>query len=130
MNYLTYPCKVMKLTQSHLVGNHRNHSFGKPWDYPIDECCGDTGRGYFYCPCDEMKIVKIYGVGSGGVNTVWMTSVSPVVMPKGAAYVTIMVEHAEDEDLKKIKVGQRFKRGEAMFREGKHGTTGNISIFP
>lgn len=122
MNYLVYPTEKMKLTQDHTEGNHNNHSAGSPKDYPFDECCGDTGRSAFLCPCDEMKIVKIY---TAGVNTVWMTSTAPVVMPCGSTYVTIMVEHPEDEDLKKLSVGQIFRRGEQMFREGKDGATGN-----
>lgn len=122
MNYLEYPTKTMKLTQHHGEGNHKNHSCGVPADYPFDECCGDTGRGGFYCPCDEMRIVKLY---TAGINTVWMTSTTPVVMPQGKAYVTIMVEHMEDEDMKKLAVGQTFKRGELMFYEGKDGATGN-----
>ena len=122
MNYLVYPTEKMKLTQDHTEGNHNNHSAGSPKDYPFDECCGDTGRSAFLCPCDEMKIVKIY---TAGVNTVWMTSTAPVVMPCGSTYVTIMVEHPEDEDLKKLSVGEIFRRGEQMFREGKDGATGN-----
>ena len=121
MNYLTYPCKVMNITQHHFEGNHLSHSMGKPWDYPIDDGCSDSGRDWFYCPCDEMKVVRIYGVGASGTNTVWLQSTDKVDMPIGRAIVTIMVEHAEDEDLKGIKVGRSFKRGQKMFREGKDG---------
>lgn len=122
MNYLAYPCKTMKLTQSHTDGNHARHNSGSPKDYPIDECCGDTGRGWFYCPCDKMKVVKKY---TAGINTVWLESVTPVVMPMGTAYVTVMVEHLNDDDMNRLSVGQVFKRGEKMFREGKDGATGN-----
>ncbi len=125
MNYLTYPCKVMNITQHHFEGNHLQHSMGKPWDYPFDDGCSNSGRDWFYCPCDEMQVVKIYGVGTSGVNTVWLQSTSPVVMPIGKTVVTLMVEHAEDDDLKKIRVGQLFHRGDKMFREGKDGATGN-----
>ena len=125
MNYLVYPTKVMNITQHHFEGNHLNHSMGKPWDYPFDEACEGTGRSWFYCPCDEMKVVKLYGVGKSGVNTVWLESTSKVEMPSGAGVITIMVEHPEDEDLKAISVGQIFRRGEKMFREGKDGATGN-----
>ena len=125
MNYLTYPTQVMNITQNHMDGNHLKHSIGRPWDYPFDEACEGTGRSAFYCPCDEMKVVKIYGVGSGGVNTVWLESTGKVDTPVGSAVVTIMVEHPEDEDLKKLKIGQIFKRGEQIFREGKDGATGN-----
>ena len=125
MNYLTYPCKVMNITQHHFEGNHLSHSVGSPWDYPFDEGCSDSGRDWFYCPCDEMKVVRIYGVGDSGTNTVWLQSTQAVDMPIGCAVVTIMVEHPEDEDLKGFKVGQTFKRGEKMFREGKDGASGN-----
>ena len=122
MNYLIYPCRVMKLTQNHADGNHKKHSSGKPADFPFDECCGDTGRGWFYCPCDEIRVVKKY---TAGVNTVWLESTSPVVMPCGKGYVTIMVEHMNDDDMQKLSVGQTFSRREKMFREGKDGATGN-----
>jgi hypothetical protein len=112
----------MKLTQNHTDGNHAKHSNGNPKDYPFDECCGDTGRGWFYCPCDKMKVVKKY---TAGINTIWLESVSPVVMPIGTAYVTIMVEHMNDDDMQKLSVGQVFNRGEKMFLEGKDGATGN-----
>ena len=116
----------MNITQHHFEGNHLSHSMGKPWDYPIDDGCSDSGRDWFYCPCDEMKVVRIYGVGASGTNTVWLQSTDKVDMPIGRAIVTIMVEHPEDEDLKSLKVGQAFKRGEKMFREGKDGgATGN-----
>ena len=123
-NYLIYPTKTMNLTQTHTMGNHAGHYNGSPKDYPFDDACDGAGRSWFYCPCDEMKIVKIYGVSARGVNTVWMTSTSPVVMPCGTDYITIMVEHPEDDDLKKLEVGQTFKRGEAMFREGGNGAKG------
>lgn len=123
-NYLVYPTKTMNITQTHTMGNHYNHSAGLPKDYPFDDACDSTGRSWFYCPCDEMKIVKIYGVNARGVNTVWMTSTSPVVMPCGTEYVTIMVEHPEDDDLKNLSVGQVFKRGQQMFREGGNGASG------
>ena len=125
MNYLVYPAKVMNITQHHFEGNHLNHSMGKPWDYPFDEACEGTGRSGFYCPCDEMKVVKLYGIGGSGVNTVWLESTSAVDMPAGRAIVTVMVEHPEDEDLRKLSVGQVFRRGEQMFREGKDGAAGN-----
>ena len=72
-----------------------------------------------------MKVVKIYGVGSGGVNTVWLESTAKVDMPAGRAIVTVMVEHVEDEDLLALKIGQTFVRGERIFREGEDGVIGN-----
>ena len=121
-NYLVYPCKSMKITQNHTDGNHYKHTNGRPADYPFDEAGVNSGRDWFYCPCDEMKIVKIY---TAGVNTVWMESTKPVVMPIGTANVTIMVEHMNDDDMKLLSVGRIYRRGEKMFREGKDGATGN-----
>ena len=123
-NYLIYPAKFMNITQNHGEGNHAAHSGGTLRDYPADDGGADAGRDWFYCPCDEMKIVRIYGVGTQGINTIWMTSAAPVIMPHGEAIVTIMVEHPEDEDLSGLRVGQTFRRGEKMFREGGNGTRG------
>lgn len=124
-NYLVYPCKVMNITQSYDgKGSHKEHYLGVPCDYPIDEACEDTGRSWFYCPCDRMKVVRIY---TKGTNTIWLQSVDKVITPLyGEDYVTITVTHPEDDDLKKIKVGDIFMRGSKMFREGKDGNaTGN-----
>jgi len=116
-----YPCKTMNITQSYL-GNysHEPNRNGSPFDYPIDEAGIDTGRDYFFAPCD-LKIIKVYGVGTTGTNTIWMESIEEVDMPCGKDFITIMVIHPEDEDLRNYKVGQVFKQGDKMFREGKDG---------
>lgn len=132
-NYLTYPCKTMSITQRHddspagLTTTHLHHSTGNYSDYPIDDNCGDTGRSSLYCPCDEMEVLRIYGVGSDGVNTIWLRSTSPVVTPSGTDYIVMMVMHPEDDDLSNISVGQKFTRGNVIFREGSDGllSTGN-----
>ena len=122
-NYLIYPTKVMNITQNYSNSySHAPHSQGTPADYPIDEACQDSGRDYFYCPCDEMRIAHIYGVNnSHKTNTIWLESTSKVTGPFGTDYVTILVTHPEDDDLSKLKEGQKFTRGQAMFREGKDG---------
>ena len=126
-NYLIYPCKTMNITQGYSGSySHASHINGTPKDYPIDEAGADSSREYFYCPCDEIKIAYIYGVGKGGTNAIWLESTSKVVMPYGIDYVTILVTHPNDDDLSKLKVGQKFTRGQAMFREGTDGNaTGN-----
>lgn len=126
-NYLTYPCAVMKITQSYLgTTSHFPHTTGTPKDFPIDEACADTGRDWFVCPCDEMKIAKIYGVGNGGTNTIWLESAGKVDLADGTRdYVTCQITHPNDDDLKKLKVGQKFKRGEKICREGSDGASGN-----
>lgn len=126
MNYLTYPLKAMRITQSYNGRtSHLTHHTGNPKDYPIDDGERDTNRGNFYCPCDEMRVARIYGVGNKGVNTIWLESTSPVTFADGTIdFVTILITHSDDDDLKKIRVGQVFKRNDYMFREGKDGATG------
>ena len=122
MNYLIYPTKVMNITQNYSNSySHAPHSQGSPADYPIDDACADSGRDYLYCPCDEVKVAHIYGVGKSGTNTIWLESTSKVTMPCGEDYVTILVTHPNDDTLKSIKEGQKFKRGEKMFLEGNDG---------
>ena len=122
-NYLIYPTKVMNITQNYSSSySHGSHSQGNPKDYPIDEACQDAGRDYFYCPCDEIMVAHIYGVNnSNKTNTIWLQSTSKVVGPFGEDYITILITHPEDDDLSKLKEGQKFTRGQAIFREGKDG---------
>lgn len=127
-NYLIYPVKTMNITQDYASSfSHKPHSTGDMKDYPIDEACENSGRSYCYCPCDEMKVVRVYGVGTKGTNTVWLESTSKVNLADGTSdYATICITHPNDDTLKNIKVGQKFKRKEAMFLEGTDGNaTGN-----
>lgn len=126
-NYLAYPCATMNITQNYNgTFSHSSHRNSNINDFPIDEACSDSGRSWFCCPCDEIIIKRIYGVGASGANTVWLQSVTAVDMPCGNDYVTIMVVHPEDDDLKKLTTGMIFKRGQQLFREGKDGrATGN-----
>lgn len=128
-NYLTYPCKVMNVTQSY-TGNytHGSHNTVSPKDYPWDEACENTGRSPMYCPCDEMKIVRIY---TKGTNTIWLESTSKVYFADGTSdYVTLMVTHPNDSDVARLKVGQKFKRGKEICKEGTDGNaTGNHFHF-
>lgn len=126
-NYLTYPCKYMNISQNYnSTFSHSIHTGGTPVDYPIDEPCKDSGRDWLYCPCDEVEVKRIYGVQNGGTNTLWIESTTPVDMPCGRDYITILIMHPEDDDLRLLHVGQKFKRGEAICREGADGmATGN-----
>lgn len=130
-NYLTYPCKTMRITQSYNgTTSHKPHTTGSPKDYPWDEGCEDGGRSYCYCPCGEMKVMRIYGVGSRGTNTIWLESTSKVVFADGTSdYFTMLITHPNDDDLKKIKVGQKFKFRDRICLEGKDGATGNHFHF-
>jgi len=127
MNYLFYPTKVMGITQTYLgMFSHEKSYKGKPQSFPIDEACSDTGRDWLYCTCDELEVKKIYGVGISGGNTFWLQSTSKVKTPTFEDFITIMVVHPNDDDMSKLKIGQKFKRGEQIVREGKDGdATGN-----
>lgn len=126
-NYLTYPFKIMRITQSYTgTTSHKPHSTGRPKDYPWDEGGKDSGRDGFYCPCDELKIVKIYGVGNGGTNTIWVESTSKVDFADGTTdYTCGHLIHPNDGDIKDLRVGQKFKRGQLICYEGIDGATGN-----
>ena len=128
-NYLVYPCKTMNITQGY-VGNysHEPHTTGSPKDYPIDEACENTGRSPMYCPCDNMKIKRIY---TGGSNTIWLESTSKCDLADGTKdYVVLMVTHPNDNDIKRLWVGQIFNRGDFICYEGTSGNaTGNHFHF-
>lgn len=126
-NYLVFPMATINITQSYTgTTSHKPHTTGTPSDYPIDCAGADTGRDYFICPCDEIRIERIYGVGAKGTNTVWLTSTSKVLFADGTEdYATFQVTHPNDDDLKKLSKGRKFKRGESIFREGSDGATAN-----
>lgn len=122
MNYLIYPFKVMNITQSYTGSyTHERHAKGNLKDYPIDDACGSGNDSYFYCPCDEMVVKKVYGVGIKASNTVWLESTSEVITPTFKDYVTIMVVHPNDKDLKNVYVGKKYKRGDKLFPKGSDG---------
>lgn len=126
-NYLTYPFKVMRITQNYNgKTSHYPHTQGNIKDYPIDEGGKDTGRDAFYCPCDKMIVKRVYGVGNGGVNTLWLESSDIVYFADGTSgIVTMLLTHPNDSDLKGIKAGKVYKRGEVICHEGTDGATGN-----
>lgn len=122
MNYLTYPLKVMNITQGYNDNyTHKRHSEGNLKDYPIDDACGSGNNSYFYCPCDEMVVKKVYGVGLRASNTVWLESTTPVITPTFTDYITIMIVHPKDKDLKNVYVGRKYQRNEALFPKGADG---------
>lgn len=127
-NYLTYPTTSMNITQSY-DGNysHAPYSSGKPASYPWDEACSSAGRDWFYCPCDEMRVVRIFGVEASAANTIFLESTSKLFFADGTQdYFSLLIIHPEDSDLKRLRVGQVFKRGEKICREGADGfATGN-----
>ena len=73
--------KVMGISQTYDgKTSHYTCSHGNPADYPIDIAGDTTGRSPFYCPCDEMKCVKIAGdiTGNNHANGAWFVSTSKV----------------------------------------------------
>ena len=113
MNYLTYPLKVMNITQGYNDNyTHKRHSDGNLKDYP----------------CDEMVVKKVYGVGLRASNTIWLESTTPVITPTFTDYITIMIVHPEDKDLKNVYVGRKYQRDEALFPKGADGFASS-SIF-
>ena len=124
-NYLIYPCKTMRITQDYKgTTSHLPYSSGTPCDFPIDEGCSDTGRDYIYCPCDKMKVRRIYGTGEKATNALWLESMSKVYFADGTQnFFTMLIIHPDDDDLNKIRKGQIFRRKEKICREGKDGAT-------
>ena len=124
-NYLTYPFKVMRITQRYDgQTSHRPHMTGTPKEWALDEGEKDGGRGWVYCPCDRMKVVKLTGVGKPGTNAVYLTSAGEVDLANGQrAVVTLQLVHPNDDDLRKLKDGQIFTRGGAICREGNDGAS-------
>ncbi len=124
-NYAIYPCKTLRITQTYSgTTSHKPNMTGNPKDYPWDEGCSGTDRDYCYCPCDEMVVKRVYGVGTSGINTIWLESTSKVDFADGTKnYLVMLITHPDDSDLKKIKVGNKFKRKEKICREGKDGAT-------
>lgn len=122
-NYLIYPIKNMNITQNYSDSySHKGYSTGNPKSYPIDDAGKDSSKDYFYIPCDKMVVKRVYGVGNSGINTIWLQSVDKVYLANNTYdYVTILVSHPEDIDLKNIKVGTIYTRGKAIFKEGKDG---------
>lgn len=126
MNHAIYPLKHQRITQSYTgTTSHKPHTTGKPKDYPIDEGGRDTGKEAVYCPCDEIEIVRVYGVGGRGVNTVFWQSTTPCELADGTRdYLCGMFTHTNDSDLKTVKVGSRFRRGQIVCKEGTDGVVG------
>lgn len=122
MQKLIYPTKIMGISQDYNNSfSHKPSSTGTPKSYPIDEACGDKNRDYFYAPCD-LVIKRIYGVGNGGTNAIWLESINKVKLANNKElYITIMVIHPNDDTLKNFKVGQTFKQKDKMFLEGNDG---------
>lgn len=127
-----FPMHYMNISQSYNEGNHIPHwqgaSKGKA-DYPIDICGMDSGRDYFYAPCD-CKITYIKAKNTyKWTNKMIFVSTIKVKTPKyGTTQIFFKVVHFLYDDVKKygLKVGKTFKKGEIICREGHdYNSTGN-----
>ena len=129
---MTYPLKNMRITCRYDEGSHRKHCINVTnnlVDYPIDDAGIDTGKDPVYCPCDEMRVTNIQGVGNGYTNTIWLVSTSDVVTPTFTGIVYLALTHSNDDDLKNKKVGDIFHRGDIICYEGTDGATANHIHF-
>lgn len=126
MNYATYPLKNMRITQNYNgKTSHKPHTQGNYKDYPIDDGGKNTSKEGVYCPCDEIRIVRLYGEGNRGVNTIFFESTSKCSFPDGTEdYLCGLITHANDADLAKLDVGQEIKRGKLICNEGTDGGVG------
>ena len=138
---LTYPLKVMRITQGYTgTTSHKPHWYGRyknnkgkyvygtlPGlkDWPWDEGGKDQDRDPMYAPCDHV-VKKIYGRGNRGVNTIWLESTEKVEFADGTIdYVTFMIIHPNDSDIKRLYEGMLIKKGAYVCYEGIDGATGN-----
>lgn len=128
INYMIYPLKNMRITCRYDEGSHRGHNVDVSdyKDYPIDDAGLDTGKDSIYCPCDEMKVVAIRGIGQNNItNTVWLVSTSKVITPTFNDIVFMTLTHSNDSDLKDVYVGKIYKRGDIICHEGTDGNVAN-----
>ncbi len=123
---LTYPFCTMRITQTyHGRVSHLGHSRGTPRDYPIDEGGADGGRDPLFAPC-SLQILRIWGMGTQGVNTLFCQSTAPVQLANGETdVVSFQITHPNDSDLRQLRVGQTFEQGARLCREGADGAGGN-----
>lgn len=124
MNYFVYPLKNMRITQNYNSNvSHKLHWYNSKdyKDYPIDDGGANTSREGIYCPCDEMRVTAIKGVGNKSItNTIWLVSTTKVNTPTFNDYAFMVLTHSNDSDFKNIKVGTTFKRGQLIVKEGEN----------
>jgi len=113
-----YPSKIIRITQKHGVGTHKNN-------YAVDEAGIDGGISTLITPFTG-SIKKIY---TSDANEVWLESIEPVEYPDGTIdYMTIMFAHCND--VSHLSVGQVISQGTEFYSEGTKGqATGNHVHF-
>lgn len=126
--YAIYPFKNINITQNYNQGNHINHWYGSAnyIDKPWDEAGIDKGKEYFV-PQNDFIIEEVLGVNSNVTNTVRLKSVNKLYLPIGTYdYLYITLSHMDEENLKKVNVGDVLKKGDMILLEGTDGiATGN-----
>jgi len=124
--YAIYPFEYMRITQRHDEGNHLAHWQPTPnySDKPFDEATQDGGRGYFV-PKNDYKIIEKSGKQSTGYN-IRLETCNKVYIPyrDEPTILEITLTHINEDDFKKVKVGQIIHKNEKILREG---TSGNAS---
>lgn len=109
MEKAMYPSKVIRITQKHGVGTHKNN-------YAVDEAGKDGGIGDLIAPFTG-NIMKIY---KADANEVWLQSKNKVMYADGTKdYMTIMFAH--DNDVSDLWVGKEIKAGTVFYQEGVKG---------
>ena len=112
-----FPMKILNLSQGYGAGTSTH-----VYSYALDFCGKDSGRDDVYAPFD-CKVTKKY-VKSGHSFEVWLTSTKKVLARNGYyGYLTMSITHPSE--IASMKVGQKFKQGELICREGKEGATAN-----
>ena len=127
-----FPMHYMNISQSYTEGNHIPHwqeaSKGKA-DYPIDICGMDSGKDYFYAPCD-CKITKLSVKNTKKwTNMAILVSTHKVRTPKYKdTQIFFKIVHFPYDNVKKFNLyeGRVFKKGDVICTEGKDDfSTGN-----
>lgn len=121
-----YPFRTMRITQRYDgKTSHLPHTTGNPRDYPIDEGGADGERDGCYAVTDWI-VRRVWGVGTKGVNTLWVESANRVRLADGTTdFVTMQLTHSNDADLQSLCEGQCIRKGRILCREGTDGASGN-----
>ncbi len=125
MQYAIFPMKVLRFSAIWNTSTPHKKCSGTGYrrtnykDYPTDLVGEDTGKDWFYAPCD-LICLKVYNKASHGL---WFRSKNKVQMPYGVGYLYIMAEH---ESVSGFRVGKVYTKGTRLFTEGRAGNaTGN-----
>lgn len=125
MQYAIFPMKILRFSAIWNTSTPHKKCSGTGYrktnykDYPTDLVGEDTGKDWFYAPCD-LICLKVYNKASHGL---WFRSKDKVQMPYGTGYLYMMAEH---ESVSGFRVGKVYTKGTRLFTEGRAGNaTGN-----